>query len=89
MKHRSWVVVQSSRGVYRPDCLRLVEGDVRELGEGELLVRTLPLSLDPTSRNWLKLEPHSQYLPIKIGDVMLGVALGEENLGKLMVRVSS
>jgi NADPH-dependent curcumin reductase len=42
-----------------------------------VLVRTLLLSLDPTSRNWLKLEPHSQYLPIKVGDVMLGVAVGE------------
>jgi NADPH-dependent curcumin reductase CurA len=63
--------------VYQPDCLRWMESEVRALEEGELLVRTLLLSLDPTSRNWLKLEAHSQYLPIKIGDVMLGVAVGE------------
>jgi hypothetical protein len=42
-----------------------------------VLVRTLYLSLDPTSRNWLKLEPHSQFLPIELGDVMLGVSIGE------------
>jgi hypothetical protein len=33
------------------------------------------LSLDPTSRNWLKLEPSSTYLSQKVGDVMIGQAI--------------
>ena len=40
-----------------------------------MLLRTLYLSIDPTSRNWLKLQPSSAYLPLKVGDVMIGQAI--------------
>ena len=74
--NRGWVVAKASRGVYSPDCLLWEERPVPALGNDQVLVKTGFLSLDPTSRNWLKLDPHAQYLPIKIGDVMLGVAIG-------------
>jgi len=77
IKSHGWVVAKASRGVYSPDCLSWEERPVPEPGPDHVLVKTAFLSLDPTSRNWLKLEPHAQYLPIKIGDVMLGVAIGE------------
>jgi NADPH-dependent curcumin reductase len=74
--NKSWVVAKASPGVYSPDCLRWQEAGVPDLKSDEVLVKTGLLSLDPTSRNWLKLEPQAQYLPIKIGDVMLGVGIG-------------
>jgi NADPH-dependent curcumin reductase CurA len=77
MLSRGWIVAKASRGVYSPDCLSWQERSVPELRQGQVLVKTNLLSLDPTSRNWLKLESHAQYLPIKIGDVMLGVGIGE------------
>lgn len=76
MLSHGWVVAKSSRGVYSPECLSWQQRPVREPGPDQVLVKTSFLSLDPTSRNWLKLEPHAQYLPIKVGDVMLGVGIG-------------
>src|SRR5438128_2374118 len=74
--NHSWVIAKAATGTYSPDCLVWREGPIPELAPGAVLVKTLYLSLDPTSRNWLKLEPHSQFLPIKLGDVMLGVSIG-------------
>lgn len=76
MLSHGWVVAKASRGVYSPDCLSWKGQPVPDLQPNQVLVKTSFLSLDPTSRNWLKLEPHAQYLPIKIGDVMLGVGIG-------------
>ncbi|MGE0115275.1 MAG: NADP-dependent oxidoreductase [Steroidobacteraceae bacterium] len=76
MHNKSWMIDRPSRGKYETDCLRWQEGSIRALGDREVLVRTIFLSLDPTSRNWLKLESHSMYLPLAVGKVMLGVAVG-------------
>jgi NADPH-dependent curcumin reductase CurA len=44
-------------------------------GEGEVLVRTIYLSLDPTNRIWMSDMP--QYMPpVEIGQVMRGVVTG-------------
>jgi NADPH-dependent curcumin reductase CurA len=44
-------------------------------GEGELLIRNLYLSLDPTNRGWM--TDRETYLPpVAIGDVMRGTAIG-------------
>ena len=75
MKSDAWIIVRPSRGKYTVDCLRLESRNVRPLRTGEVLLRTVYLSLDPTSRNWLKLEPSSTYLPLSVGDVMLGQAI--------------
>lgn len=76
MKSRSWIVTRASQGRYDPSCLSLVEGDVAALGEGEILVETQLLSLDPTHLNWIKLDPELQFLPIGVGDPMIGTNIG-------------
>lgn len=76
MKNAAWVIDHPSRGEYRSDCLRWEERDVRPLQDEEVLIKTLLISLDPTSRNWLKLEPSSTYLSLAVGDVMVGQAVG-------------
>lgn len=44
-------------------------------GDGEILVRTIYLSLDPTNRIWMSDMP--QYMPpVEIGEVMRGVVTG-------------
>src|SRR4029078_7790603 len=54
----------------------LVEEDVPEIGEGEALVRTRWISLDPTNRAWNGETP--TYLPPgEIREVMRAGGLGE------------
>jgi hypothetical protein len=81
MKRQAWVIAQASRGKYQPDCLRLEERELPPLTEGSVRLRTIYISLDPTSRNWLKLDPSMTYLPLKVGDVMVGavVSIVEES----------
>ncbi len=53
----------------------LVEQAVPELKDGEVLVRVLYLSMDPTNRVWMRDIP--QYLPpVAIGEVMRALGLG-------------
>lgn len=77
MPNRGWIVAKASAGKYDPQCLELEDRDIPVLPDGKVLVRSLLLSLDPTSRNWLKLDPRMQYIPFGIGDPMLGMAVGE------------
>jgi NADPH-dependent curcumin reductase len=77
MKTHAWVVAKASVGKYDPKCLRWEERDVPEVEDGQVLVKTTLLSIDPTSRNWLKLDPQTTFIPIGVGDVMIGAAVGE------------
>ena len=54
----------------------LVEEPVPEIGDGEALVRTCWISLDPTNRVWMTDTPG--YLPpVAIGEVMRGAGVGQ------------
>jgi NADPH-dependent curcumin reductase len=52
------------------------EETVRELQEGELLIRVLLISLDPAMRGWMN-QRRSYVPPIGIGEVMRALALGQ------------
>ncbi|WP_139278531.1 NADP-dependent oxidoreductase [Rhodococcoides fascians] len=71
-----WVIAKASTGVYDPTCLRWAERAVPTPRPGQVTVRTTLLSVDPTTRNWLKLDPNSMYIPLAVGDVMIGAATG-------------
>jgi NADPH-dependent curcumin reductase len=49
---------------------------VRELHEGELLIRVLLISLDPAMRGWMK-QNRSYVPPVGIGEVMRALAVGK------------
>lgn len=51
------------------------EEPVRDPGPGEVLVKSLYISLDPAMRGWMN-EGRSYIEPVKIGDVMRAAALG-------------
>ncbi|EIL92196.1 NADP-dependent oxidoreductase [Rhodanobacter spathiphylli] len=62
-------------GLVSRDDFELVEQAVPELEDGEVLVRVLYLSMDPTNRVWMRDIP--QYLPpVAIGEVMRALGLG-------------
>jgi len=70
--NHAWIIAKACRGKYTPDCLRLEPRSIAGLLPGQLLLRTIYLSLDPTSRNWLKLEPSSNIFGLAPGSVMIG-----------------
>jgi NADPH-dependent curcumin reductase CurA len=78
-----WVLKRRPAGEASTEDLELVEPPVPELRDGDLLVRNLYLSLDPTNRLWM--SEREQYLPpVEIGTVMRGVTIGvvEESLAE-------
>lgn len=72
---KRWVLRRRPMGEIQPGDLDLVEEPIRDLSDGEVLVRTLYLSLDPTNRIWM--SDQDQYMPpVGIGDTMRGGSLG-------------
>ena len=62
-------------GLVKRDDFDLQQHPVPELKDGELLVRVLYLSMDPTNRVWMSDIP--QYMPpVAIGEVMRALGLG-------------
>jgi len=72
---KRWVLRRRPVGEIQPGDLELVEERIRDLEDGEVLVRTLYLSLDPTNRIWM--SDQDQYMPpVGLGDTMRGGSLG-------------
>ena len=63
-------------GLPKPNDWEFTEEPVPEPGEGEVLVKTRYLSLDPAMRGWMN-EGRSYIAPVRIGDVMRALGAGE------------
>src|SRR4051794_19982682 len=73
--NRRFLLRERPSGRIDENTFELVEEEVPEVGEGEALVRTEWISLDPTNRAWINDTP--TYLPpVGIGEVMRGLGLG-------------
>jgi NADPH-dependent curcumin reductase CurA len=74
--NRCFVLRERPTGRIDDQTFELVEEEIPEIGEGEALVRTRWISLDPTNRAWIGETP--TYLPpVAIGEVMRAGGLGE------------
>jgi NADPH-dependent curcumin reductase CurA len=70
-----WVLRRRPEGEIRPGDLELESQPIRDLAAGEVLIRTIYLSLDPTNRIWM--SDQDQYLPpVQIGETMRGGGIG-------------
>ncbi len=68
MKNRQWLLARRPQGAVQDSDFTFVETDVPAPGDGEVLVRNLMLSCDPTQRGWIAGDT---YLPaVKIGEVV-------------------
>lgn len=94
--NRQWILRSRPEGEIEAGHLGLVTTPLRPLAEGEVLCRTIYLSLDPTNRIWM--SDRDQYLPpVGIGDVMRGGVLSvvEESrspkvkVGSIVIRRSA
>jgi NADPH-dependent curcumin reductase CurA len=74
-KNRQWRLAERPTGVVEERNFRWTEEPVPELrGDGQILVRNLYLSCDPTQRGWISRDT---YLPaVAIGDVVRSSAVG-------------
>lgn len=80
--NRQWVLRRRPEGEVSEGDLELVDAPKPEAGDGEILIRTIYLSLDPTNRIWM--SDMDQYMPpVDIGDVMRGGTLGVVEQSKL------
>lgn len=73
--NRQWVLRQRPKGLVTDADLELVSAPIPDLAEGEALVRTVYLSLDPTNRTWMN-DAEGYLPPVGLGDVMRGLTLG-------------
>ncbi|MBS0470538.1 MAG: NADP-dependent oxidoreductase [Proteobacteria bacterium] len=72
--NRQWILKKRPVGDIKPGDLELVESPIPVPGPGEILVRTVYLSLDPTNRIWM--SDMEQYMPpVELGEVMRGGTL--------------
>ncbi|WP_176593650.1 NADP-dependent oxidoreductase [Sphingobium sp. EM0848] len=74
-KNGKWVLRHRPQAALVETDLDWVQEALPELRDGELLVRNIYLSLDPTNRIWM--SDREQYLPpVQIGDTMRGTTIG-------------
>ncbi|OXT02113.1 NADP-dependent oxidoreductase [Notoacmeibacter marinus] len=74
--NRQLVLAERPKGEPTEDTLRLETSAVPEPGEGQMLLRTLYLSLDPYMRGRMSDAP-SYAAPVEIGGVMVGGTVAE------------
>ena len=73
--NRRFVLRQRPEGRIDEETFELVEEELPAIGDGEALVRTEWISLDPTNRTWIEDMPG--YLPpVQIGETMRALGLG-------------
>jgi len=76
MKNRQIVLASRPEGEPKPSDFRLVESDAPAPGNGEVLMRTLWLSLDPYMRGRMS-AAKSYAKPVEVGEVMVGGTVSE------------
>jgi NADPH-dependent curcumin reductase CurA len=75
-KTRHWLLDHHPQGPATPDCWRLAEAPMPEPGPGQVLVRTLWLSVDPYMRG--RIAPGANYTAgVRPGEVMQGGGVAE------------
>ena len=74
--NKSWILHKRPSGYPKSEDFRLVDSELPELSEGEILIESKFLSLDPYMRG--RMNDTKSYAPsLKLGDVITGEAVGK------------
>ncbi len=74
--NRQWLLAKRPHGLVGEENFEYAENPIPEPGEGEVLVRNLYLSFDPTQRGWM--EDRESYLPpVQLGEPMRAGSIGQ------------
>jgi NADPH-dependent curcumin reductase CurA len=79
-KNRQWLLARRPKGALDAADFRLSESAIPEPADGEILVRNLYLSCDPTQRGWMARDTYVPAIPL--GDVIRSSACGEVVLSR-------
>jgi len=72
--NQQWRLIKRPQGFFKVEDFEFHKVNIPELAEGELLIKVLYLSLDPTQRVWAQTD---SYLPaVELGSVMRSLGLG-------------
>jgi len=74
--NRQWVLAKRPHGKVGPANFEYREGRVPKPKDGQVLVKNLYLSFDPTQRGWMEDRP-SYLPPVKLGEVMRASSIAE------------
>ncbi|HET7503708.1 MAG TPA: NADP-dependent oxidoreductase [Kofleriaceae bacterium] len=74
-KNHRFTLAARPSGMVRPSDFSYEQEDLREPGDGEMVVAVRYISLDPAMRGWMN-EGKSYVPPVKIGEVMRAFAIG-------------
>jgi NADPH-dependent curcumin reductase CurA len=74
-KNRQWILNARPAGKLTGDEFRWNEAPIREPSDGQVLLRTLWLSVDPAQRIWMSRDSYKPAVPL--GDVMQSFAVGQ------------
>jgi len=75
LKNRQWMLAARPQGLIKETDFRWNETAVSPLADGQLLIRNLAFSFDPTQRGWMSMDTYIPAIPV--GQVMLAMAVGE------------
>ena len=76
MQNTRILLNQRPLGTPSSDCWKLDISEIPELQDGEVLLKTQYLSIDPAMRGWMN-EGKSYIKPVAIGEVMRALGIAE------------
>lgn len=77
MKNHRYVLVKHTDDAEIVDCVKWSADDMPVAGPGEVLTRTLLLSVDPANRGWMSSKPPSYMAGVQIGHVVRASSIDE------------
>ncbi|HKF57292.1 MAG TPA: NADP-dependent oxidoreductase [Blastocatellia bacterium] len=73
--NRQWLLSNRPQGMIKAENFRWVEAPLPSVEEGQVLVRNLWLSFDPTQRPWMSMDTYVPMVPL--GEVMRAISVGQ------------
>ncbi len=75
LKNRQWLLAERPQGIIKESDFRWNETSVPALKDGQVLVRNLAFSFDPTQRGWMSMDTYMPAIPI--GQTMKAGTVGQ------------
>jgi len=75
LKNRQWLISARPEGIIKESDFQWQETSVPALSDGQVLIRNLVFSCDPTQRGWMSMDTYIPAIPP--GQVMRAIAVGQ------------
>jgi NADPH-dependent curcumin reductase CurA len=75
LKNRQWLLAARPQGLIKESDFRWNETSTPPISDGQILVRNLAFSFDPTQRGWMSMDTYIPAIPL--GETMKAMAVGQ------------